>query len=128
MSEPIIFISHFKIKEGKLGELNRLNQMVSQQIQADKPGTLAFLQYTNAEGTELSIVHVFPDAEAMDEHVAGAGERAKTAFELIVPTRREVYGKPSDRALEMLKPADGSGIDFQRMPQLEGGYLRIQQA
>ena len=122
MSEPIVFISHFKVKEGKLNDLKQFNQKVTEQIKANKPGTVAFLHYLNEEGTEFSVIHVFPDADAFDRHSEGAGERAKVALEHIVQTRREIYGKPSDQALAMLRPADGSGIAFHVMSQPIDGY------
>jgi quinol monooxygenase YgiN len=125
MSEPIVFISHFKVKEGKLDELKQLSQKVTEHIKGDKPGTFTFLQYTNEEGTELSIIHIFPDAAAFDKHNEGAGERAGKAFEFIVPTRREIYGLPSDQAMAILTPPEDSEIILNRMPQLMGGYIRL---
>ena len=89
MFEPIIFISHFKIKDGKLDDLDQLHQQVTEQIKANMPGTVAFLQYLNEDRTELSIIHVFPDADSFDRHVEGVDERAKAAFELVKPTSRD---------------------------------------
>lgn len=125
MSEPIVFISHFKVKPGKLEGLKQLSQKVSEQIKMNKPGTVAFLQYLDEQGKELSIIHVFPDAESFDRHVDGVEQRAKTAMDFVEPTRREVYGMPSDRVLTMLKPPDGSGITFRIMPKASGGYVRF---
>lgn len=125
MSEPIVFISHFKIKEGKLDGFKQHAQMVREHIKANKPGTVAFLQYLNEEETELSIVHVFPDAEAYDRHLDGLAERAKGAFEFIEPIRRELYGMPNGQALAMSKPLDGSGIGFDHKDKLMGGYIRL---
>jgi quinol monooxygenase YgiN len=127
MSEPIVFISHFKVKEGKLDSLLQLNKKVTEQHKTNKPGTVAFLQYLNEEGTELSLIHVFPDADSFDRHVVGVDERAKAAFEFIEPTGREVYGMPSDQVLAMLRPPDGSEITFHTMPQSTGGYIRFEQ-
>ena len=124
MAGPIVFISHFKIKEGKFEDVRQLSENVSKFIEANKPGTAAFLQFTNADGTELSIIHVFPDAEAFDKHNEGAGERSNKAFELIVPTRREIYGMPSDQAMAILTPPEGSGISVNQMSQVVGGYIR----
>jgi quinol monooxygenase YgiN len=128
MSEPIVFISHFKVKEGKLDSLKQQIQTVTEQIKANKPGTVVFLQYLNEEGTELSIVHMFPDTESYDRHLEGVAERAKAAFETIALTRREVYGLPGDKALAITKPPDGSGVTFRLMPQLAGGYIRLNKA
>jgi len=125
MSEPIVFISHFRIREGKLDSLKQQIQKVTEQIKANKPGTVVFLQYLNEAGTELSIIHVFPDAESFDRHSEGVQERAKAAFETIALTRREVYGMPSDQALAMTRPPDGSGVSFRLMSQLADGYIRF---
>jgi len=125
MTSPIVFISHFKIKEGVLNDVKELSQNVSKFIEANRPGTVAFLQFTNVEGTELSILHVFPDADAFDKHLEGAGERSNKAFEVIIPTRREVYGRPSDKAMSMLNPPEGSGIELKQMSELEAGYIRF---
>lgn len=124
MTGPIVFISHFKIKEGKLDAVKELSDNVTKFIEANKPGTAAFLQFTNADGTELSIVHVFPDADAFDKHVEGAGERSNKAYEILVPTRRELYGQASDQAVAMLTPPDGSGIIFKPMSEFAAGYIR----
>jgi len=125
---PIVFISHFKIKEGKLEDVKQLSENVSKFIEANKPGTAVFLQFTNADGTELSIIHVFPDADAFDKHVEGAGERSNKAFEILVPTRREVYGRPSEQAMATLIPPEGSGIIFKQMSDLAAGYIRLKGA
>jgi hypothetical protein len=125
MSEPIVFISHFKIKEGKLDGLKQHSRKMMKLIEAEKPGTVVFLQYFNEEGTELSIIHVFPDADAFDRHGEGVAERAKAAFEFIERIRIEIYGMPNDQALAMLRPPDGSSTTFNHMPQLNGGYIRF---
>jgi quinol monooxygenase YgiN len=85
MSGPIVFISHFKIKEGKLEGLKQHAQKMVELINAEKPGTLAFLQYLNEAGSELSIVHVFSDANAFDKHGEGVAERASAGFEFLEP-------------------------------------------
>lgn len=125
MSGPIVFISHFSVKEGMLDSLKQQIQKVTEQIKANKPGTVVFLQYLNEEETELSIIHVFPDAEAFDRHLEGVEARAKVAFDTIELTRREVYGMPGDQALAMTKPRVGSGATFRFMPKLVDGYIRL---
>jgi quinol monooxygenase YgiN len=125
MSEPIVFISHFTVKKGKLEGIKQYAQMMTEHVQASKPGTVAYLLYLNEEETELSIVHVFPDAEAYDRHLEGVGERAKGAFEFIEPIRRELYGMPNAQALAMSRPPDGTAMAFDHKPKRMGGYVRF---
>jgi len=128
MSEPIVFISHFKVKEGKLEGLKQHAQKMVELIQAEKPGTLAFLQYLNEDETELSIVHVFPDADAFDRHGEGVAERAKAAFEFIEPISRELYGMPNEKTLAMMtgvRPPGAPEIEVHHKPKHMGGYIRF---
>ena len=41
MSEPIVFISHFRIKEGGLDTIRTFAREVFERMEADKPRTLA---------------------------------------------------------------------------------------
>ena len=75
MSEPIVFISHFRVRQGKLDDLRLSTDAVTRSLEMEKPRTLVFLSYLDAEGTNVTFVHAFADAEAMDLHVAGAAER-----------------------------------------------------
>jgi hypothetical protein len=99
--------------------------MIIEHMQANKPGTVAYLLDLNEEETELSIVHVFPDAEAYDRHLEGVGERAKGAFEFIETLRRELYGMPNTQALAISRPPEGSGMTFDHKPKRMGGYIRF---
>ena len=80
MSEPIIFISNQRVKEGKLEGYKHYYRQVAEQAKADKPGTIAHLAYHNEEGSELSIIQIFTDAESMELHMKGVDELAKKAF------------------------------------------------
>jgi hypothetical protein len=127
MSGPIVFITHFKVKEGKLDALNQFAEAMTEYIMAEKPGTVAFLQYLNEEGTEQTVIHVFPDADAFDLHGEGVVERARASFEFIEPVRREIYGMPNDKmmATMQLRPPGAPEVVFHHMPQNMGGYIRF---
>ena len=125
MSEPIVFISHFKVKEGKEESLLQLNGKVTAQIKTDKPGTVGFLLFMNQAGNELSIVHVFPDAESFDRHVEGVGERSNASLEFIEPIGRELFGMPGDQAMEILEPPEEYEMTFLRVPKFSNGFLRL---
>ena len=124
-AEPIVFISHFRVKEGMLDRFKELVRAVTQQLQAEKPRTLAYLFYLNPSGSEATIVHVFPDAESMDLHGQGSEERSRVAFEFLVPQGWEIYGTPSNAALEQMREAaSASGVTLTVQPDYFDGFLR----
>lgn len=125
MSEPIVFISHSRIKEGKLDGFKQYNRPGAEWIEANKPDTVAFLVYVNEDGTEVSIIHVFPDGDAMSLHMQGVGDRAKGAYEFLEPVSIEIYGTPTEAVLEMMKQITGSGVALSLNPQSLGGYIRL---
>ena len=125
MSDPIVFISTHRIKEGKAADFKQLSREVTPLIEAGKPQTVFFQAYLNEEGNEVTIVHVFPDADAMDLHIQGADERAAKASEFVQPQRFEIYGAPSDQVLAAMRAATGPGVDLLLKPQYLGGFIRL---
>ena len=126
MAEPVVFISHFRVKEGKLDGLRRLQRDATQALEAEKPRTLAFLVYLDDGGRQMTVVHVFADADSMDLHFEGAEERSKLAYEFLEPRGWEIYGRPSEAALEALRRAAASaGVTLSVEAEYSGGFLRL---
>ena len=126
MPEPVVIISHFKVRGGKLEGFEELSRAVQLALEAEKPRTLAYLFYLNEDRSALTIVHVFPDADAMDVHAEGAGERAAAAYEFMEPAGWEIYGRPSAGVLEAMREAAAmSNVELVFQPQSMGGFLRF---
>ncbi len=125
MSEPIVFISRNRVKEGKLEEFKLLYHAGAEKLGREKPGTVAFLAYASDDGAEVSIFHVFPDAGAMDRHMEGVAERSKEAFQFIESAGFEIYGAPSEEVRQMMKQLADTGLPVRIHAQLLGGYLRL---
>ena len=129
MSEPLVFISHFAVKEGAVGDLERMSAGATERIRDAKPRTVLFLSYLDEEGGRISFLHAFPDADAMDEHFAGADERAAAAYEFIEPRGWEFYGKPSEQVMEgMRATAERFGVPLVVEPEFNAGFLRLESA
>lgn len=123
---PVAFISHFRIKAGKLDAARSAFAAVATQLGASRPRTAAYLAFLDEEGARLSILHVFPDAEAMDLHAEGAGERSKAAYELFEPAGWEIYGTPSAAALKMIEDQAAKwGVTVKIEPEALGGFIRL---
>jgi len=125
MTEPIVFISRNRIKNGKADEFRRHYQESVPSILAGKPGTLAQLAYENKETTEVTIVRLFPDADALDFQIQGASERSKRTYEFIEPISIEIFGTPNPATLENMRKIAGSGVAVRISPDYMGGFIRL---
>jgi hypothetical protein len=126
VSEPIVFISHFGLKEGRLEGFKQYFREGASLLKVEKPRTAAFLAYFDKASGHVAIVHVFPDAAAMELHVEGAGQRAQAAYEFITPAGFEIYGTPSGRVLEIMRrSAESQGAGLTIEPAHLGGFIRL---
>jgi hypothetical protein len=93
------------------------------------PRTLLYVTYADESGTQATIVHVFPDADAMDSHFQGSEERSRVAYGFIEPDGWEIYGIPSASALTMMQAeAASSHVSLSVQPTYIGGFLRLEAA
>ncbi|HJT63468.1 MAG TPA: hypothetical protein VJ839_01710 [Candidatus Limnocylindria bacterium] len=125
MPGPIVFISHNRVKPGRLDDLHRLSQSVFGQIETEKPATAAFLGFLTADGTEVSFIHVFADADAFARHLEGADERSSAAYQFIEPLSVEIYGDAGDALLGMFRQMAETGVPLTIQPGQLGGFLRL---
>jgi hypothetical protein len=126
MSEPIVFVSHFRVKEGRSDDMSRLSNQIARAMEAGRPRTLGFLFYVEQNGTRMSIIHVFPEAESMDLHFAGADERSSAAYTYVDPDGWEIYGKPSKAVIEqMRREATSAGVGLDLQTEFLAGFLRL---
>lgn len=123
MPDPIVFISHGKIKERKLEELEEMSEKMFPVLEAEKPGTVLHYGYLDADGSQVHFVHVFPGPDAMDAHMEGAGQRTESMSGLIETTAFEVYGIPSDAVVEAL--SQNPSVELTIRPGGLGGYIRL---
>lgn len=126
MSEPIVFISHHRIKPGKLQELASLTREIWADMEVQKPRTLMNLAYVNEQGTEVTFMHSFADREAMALHWEGADERTELAYRYIEPIGFEIYGPAGDQIVEgMRAEAARAGATLTLSPDFVAGFLRL---
>jgi quinol monooxygenase YgiN len=129
MSDPVVFISHFRIKQGKVDVLERLSLEMTDRLRADKPRTVLFLSYADGDRSVISFLHAFADADAMDAHFEGAAERSRIALEFLEPVGWEFYGEPSAAALESVRQAaTAAGATLTVEPRYVAGFLRLSSA
>ena len=127
MTDAVVFVSHFAIKEGSLAALKQYAPQTAQGLEEDKPRTSMFVAYISDDGGSASFVHVFADADAMDAHIEGAMERSQTAYEFMRPSGWEIYGRASEAATQMFEQAASlAGVDLRVEPEFLAGFLRLE--
>jgi hypothetical protein len=125
MSEPIVLISHLRVKDGKLEAFRESSRESFKMLEATKPGTVVHIGYVNEDRTQVSFIHVFPNAKSLDLHMEGVEDRTNKAYEFLETTGYEIYGTPSEGVMEMMKQFAGSGIPLIVEPEYMGGYMRL---
>jgi hypothetical protein len=126
MSSPFIFIATNRLKPGRLArERSRVPGLV-EFIEAREPRLIAFNEYVNEAGDEVTVVQVHPDADSMEAHMAIVRERAHEAYAetLDATVRIQVFGRPTDAILEALRQQAGSGVDISVNGEHLGGFTR----
>src|SRR3954469_17642599 len=114
MSSPFIFIATNRLKAGQLDrERERVPGLV-EFIEAHEPRLIAFNEYVNEAGDEVTVVQFHPDADSMEAHMAIVPERAQEAYAepLDATVRIQVFGRPTDTILDALRQPAGSGVDI----------------
>ena len=126
MSEPIVFISHHRVKPGKAEELKALMAEMWSVMEQEKPRTLMNLAYLNEDGTEVTFMHAFADIEAMQLHWQGAEDRTAQAYQYIEPIGFEIYGSAGEQIVDgMRAEAAGGDATLTLWPEFVAGFLRL---
>jgi len=126
VSSPFIFIATNRLKPGLLErERSRVPGLV-EFIDASEPRLIAFNEFVNAAGDEVSVVQVHPDAESMEAHMRIVRERAQQAYAetLEATVRIQVFGRPTNAILDALRQQAGNGVDISVNGEHLGGFIR----
>jgi quinol monooxygenase YgiN len=126
MTEPVVFISRWRIREGKRAELEAMYAPAVGLIGSSKPGTALFAAYLDGSSNELRIVHAFPDAAAMTDHFEGSEQRSASVEDMIELLGFEIYGTADAAAVDQLRRQAAAvlGAQVTLLPTSIGGYLR----
>ena len=124
MPEPIVFIVCHRIKGGRREGFRKYYRDSIPPTFESKPQTSAQLAYENPEGTEVTLVRLFRDADALDLQLQGADERSKITYEFIQPLHIEIFGEPGPSTLERMKKIASSGVAVSIHPTYLGGFIR----
>jgi len=125
MDAPIVFISRFRLREGTSESFRSIFDELVGMIRSSKPRTALYDAYLNDAGTEVGIVHVFPDAPALGRHFEGSDDRTRSIADLMDLIGFQVFGPaPQDAVAQLRREAEAAGGSLELFSQSIGGFLR----
>lgn len=131
MGEPIVYVSTWRIKEGKSADYQRFYAALVEAVERNEPQVTAFLAYGEAEGSEITNIHVYADQVVLDQHMRFLEDQMglmpgdlSAARESLEPVRVEVFGTSTGAAAEMDRGMVDSGVSFETRPRFLGGFAR----
>jgi hypothetical protein len=129
MDAPVVYLSTWRIKEGKFPEYQRFYAALLNAISERDKDVVAFFAFGNADGTEITNVHVFPDGPTLDRHMAVIGEQMgllpgdlTSVFGFMEPLGVQVYGTPKGQAAAMDQGMKDDGVPFTGKERYLGGF------
>jgi uncharacterized protein (DUF2126 family) len=95
-------------------------------IAANEPRLIAFNEYVNEAGDDVTVVQIHPDTASMEAHIGVVRARAQEAYAetLDATVRVQVFGQPSDAILEALRLQAGNGVEISVNGEHLGGFTR----
>ena len=127
--EPVVYVSTWRIKDGKFPEYQRFYSKLLRAIRHRDRDVIAFYAFANAERSEITNVHVFPDAPTLERHMAVIAEQMdlipgelQLVMDLMDPLSVQVYGTPEGQAAAMDESMKDAGVPFTGKGQYLGGF------
>lgn len=126
MPAPLIFVATYKVKEGKVKELQAYYERLAQLVEAREPQLIAFNAFLSEDETEMTSVQVHPDTASMETHMQVLHELWDESFAEYAEYLEEglsvaYYGTPAESALAMDNKA---GVPIDLKPRHLGGFTR----
>jgi quinol monooxygenase YgiN len=126
MSEPLISLDTSLIRDGRLDELKEAVAELVEFVRSNEPRPIAYAVYLDEAGSRMTVVQVHPDSASMEYHMTVAGPAFAGFAELITLSTLDVYGKPSDELLELLRrKVQMLGDATVIVHDLQAGFARI---
>jgi len=102
-SEPIVYIDHSDIKDGKLEELKAGIRRLVDFLDAREPQLISYGFHIDEDAGRMTVIAVHPDTASLEFHVEIGGPEFRKLADFISLTAIEVYGRPSEKALEQVR-------------------------
>jgi quinol monooxygenase YgiN len=102
MSSSILVVDSSEIREGKLAEVKAAVEDLVAFVEANETGPLAYDIYFDEAGTRMTVVQIHSRSQSLEHHLTVAGPVFRRFADLVTLERVDVYGRPSEAALEQM--------------------------
>jgi hypothetical protein len=103
LPDSIVYIDRSDIRDGKFEELKAGIRGLVEFVETREPRLIAYGFYVDEGAGQMTLVAVHPDSASLEFHMDIAGSEFRKLAQLITLRAIEVYGRVSDKALELLR-------------------------
>ena len=125
-ADPIVAIDTSEIREGKIDELKTGLTELVEFVEANEPEPIAYSIYIDEGGSRMTVMQIHPSSASMELHMRLAGPIFRKLADLVVLSRVDFYGTPSDALLEQMRQkAELLGNARVVVNELHAGFARF---
>jgi hypothetical protein len=102
-ADPIVAIDSSEIREGKIDELKTGLKELVEFVEANEAEPIAYNIYIDQGESRMTVMQIHPSSASMELHMKLAGPIFRRFADLVVLSRVDFYGTPSDALLEQMR-------------------------
>ena len=124
MSAPFLLITSHKIAPGRLDEFLEISRTYEEFIYANEPDLLGYSANLNEERDEVSLMHIYRNADAAEMHAQLAAEKIREGLAVTETVRIEILGNPGPALGQAREANAANGVAVDLKPEALGGFTR----
>lgn len=99
----LVYVDRSDVSDGALDRLKDAIGALAEFIERNEPQLISYSAYFSDDGRQMTVVHVHADSASLDYHLEVAGPRFARFADLLTLSSIDIYGEPSEKALEELR-------------------------
>ncbi|MFD5326063.1 hypothetical protein [Streptomyces sp. NPDC127092] len=103
MADPLYYVDRSDVREGRLADVRAAMRDLADFVRDHEPRLIAYHFYLDEPASTMTLVAVHPDSASLELHMDIGGEKFRGFAELIRMRSIDVYGRPSEAAVERLR-------------------------
>jgi hypothetical protein len=125
-ADPLVVIDSSEIREGRIDELKTALTKLVEFVEANEAEPIAYSIYIDEVDSRMTVMQIHPSSASMELHLRLAGPVFREFTELVVLSRIDFYGTPSDALLEQMRQkAQMLGSATVVVNKLHAGFARF---